>query len=320
MIQNIALCGLFLVFAAYSCQSKSNSARHSSDRQSASIDSINSKTPEGLHTNGIAASAEEETYQLDSSVLDRFESTWYCFAFGTYYRKFQKDAAYFPFEYTFQDSFGNKQVLFFPSVDSLVAWRLKKPTFFGAEHGDIDRIMAEGYPSSTFDVSPFEHLKHIPPNDSILVTYITPFSKSDYYFKKENGRWIVFRAAHYQYSVQAIKDLAVNNFEDFLLRFSSDVNYRLDHTKFPLKERTGNLDGEAETVQYRTLKQEKQFAAIQMAHVPIYMTIYPNFTKQRKESPDMYLTLKHEGCACGWGRFRKTGYDWALVETLNCSG
>lgn len=307
---------LFLFWVIQSCQSNQNNP-FQPESQAVSESSATNQAPGEVPVANSLSVSSQTTVRLDTGSLARFDYNWYLFAFGEEYHWFQKDAVQFPFQTTFQDSLGNIRRLLFQSLDSMVAWRMEHSALFGNGQKETDRVIAGGYPDATFDVIPFEHFEHIPPSNSILLTYVEPFFKSDYYFKKENGRWIAFKSSHFQYSSSGIKNLEDKKFEDFLLRFSSDLSYRLQHTTFPLKDKN-RAAGETERVSYRTRQQGEKDARAQSAHGFKYMTIYPDYAKNRAE-PDMYLTVKNEGGGCGWSHFSKLNNKWMLVETLNCS-
>ena len=268
------------------------------------------------------AEPPKEAFHLDTLSLERFDYNWYCFAFQDTYQQFQKDAVTFPFECFLQDSSGNKYQTRFSTLEKMVAWRQEFPDIFSnaiGRHGPRDRVVFEGYPRFTFDNKPIEHLQHISDTDSMLVTYIAPFQKSDYYFRREKGRWKVFKAAYKQYSGDQLKKMPEKRFEDFLLRFVFDVPFRLEHTLFPLKYLNQSAEGDTEVLTPLSKKEEEKRAKNVIEDHNWFMTIYPDYSKTRDETDAMYVNLRSEGGACFRETFRRIKGQWILTEMLNCS-
>lgn len=307
MKTNNLLTGGFLLFCLVSCQapgaapSDSGATSPSSPGSALAQDSSN-----------LFALPEGYDFRLDSTRLGSFVYNWYLFAYRYEYQLFQKDMVEFPFPCITRDSFQHSDTLYFSTLESMFDWRKNHLVFFNREQSDIRRALYEGYPEFTFDTMPFSHLDRIPETGSIVVTYIRPWSKADYYFRRSNGRWFLWKSAHRQYARSELKKMPEGMFEDFLLRFISDASFQIQHVKFPLKHQRRWDNAEAETSS-RTKEQWNVWDS------QCYMTVYPNFGKERPEPSDMYLTVRNEGGGCGWHRFKKVKNSWQLTEELNCS-
>lgn len=263
-----------------------------------------------------------EAFRLDSSSLERFEYNWYCFAFQDTYRQFQKDAVTFPFDCFLKDSSGNKYQVRFMTLEKMVAWRQEFPDIFSnaiGRHGPKDRVVFEGYPQCTFGTEPTAHPQRMPRTESMLVTYIAPFQKSDYYFRRERGRWKVFKSAHWQYTGGQLEKMPQKRFEDFLLRFVSDVSFRLEHTQFPIKYLRQSAEGDTEVLTPLSKKEEEKRAKSAIEDHSWSMTIYPDHSGSRDEPDAMYVNLLSEGGGCFRETFRRIKGQWILTEMLNCS-
>lgn len=274
------------------------------------------------HDTTPKAETPMDAFLLDTLSLKRFDYNWYCFAFQDTYRQFQKDAARFPFECFLQDSSGKKYQTRFSTLEKMVAWRQEFPDIFSnaiGRHGPKDRVVFEGYPRFTFDHTPIEHLQHISDTEEILATYIAPFQKSDYYFRWEKGRWKVFKSAYWQYTGGQLEEMPERRFEDFLLRFVSDVPFRLEHTQFPLRHLDQSAEGDTEVLTPFSKKEEEKRAKSIIDDHNWFMTIYPNYSRARDETDAMYVNLRSEGGGCFRETFRRIKGQWILTEMLNCS-
>lgn len=252
------------------------------------------------------------SYILDTSALDGFIYNWYRLAYSYDYHFFQKEAVLFPFQSFLQDSLGNSYSITFPGLDSMFAWRKNHATFFKRSSLDFKRVVYEGYPEFTFDSMSSGHFDHIAQTDSIIVTYITPCSKADYYFQRTNGRWLLLKSAHRQYALSELKKKPERMFEDFLLRFISDATFQIQHVKFPLKHQRRWVEGKTES-SYISKEQWNVWDS------QCHMTIYPNFEKKRQEPRQMYLSIRDEGGGGISNCFQKMANTWMLVETFNGS-
>lgn len=270
----------------------------------------------------VSPTVTAPAFRVDSLSLGEFSYNWYCLAYQDVYEQFQPEAVHLPFQCSVQDSFGGTSNLRFNTIAEMAAWRRAHPQIFLVTNnmrGPQERVVFDGRPECTFDSKPTEHLDHLPDSDKMMLTYIAPFYKGDYFFQKQAGRWKVFRSVHRQYSTAELQKMPEKKFEDFLLRYLSDTSFRLQHTRIPLLYRIVSADGEFEPPVFLSRKKIEERVRWTNEQMVIYMAVYPNHSGQRAPSDLMYLCLRSEGGACFQSTFRKTGGRWMLSEELNCS-
>ena len=269
----------------------------------------------------VSLTVTAPVFRVDSLSLGEFSYNWYCLAFQDVYEQFQPKAVQLPFQCSVQDSFGSTFNLRFSTVLEMAAWRRDRPQIFLANNnmrGPQERVVFDGYPECTFDSKPSEHLQHLPDSDKMMLTYIAPFYRGDYFFQKQAGRWMVFRSVHRQYSTAELQKIPEKKFEDFLLLYLSDTSFRLQHTRIPLPYRRVFDGNESEPPVFLS-RSRIQGIRRSDEEMEVYMAVYPNHSGQRKPADMMYLCLKSEGGACFQTTFRKTGNRWMETEWLNCS-
>lgn len=175
----------------------------------------------------------------------RFSSAWYTYACGDEYKGFQQFGVVFPFQYVIQDSVGAEKTLILSSVNDFAAFRRNQYpglNAWGLEYfGSPRRVVWEGYPVELYGGDRYENIPYNLDSDATIVTYLFPMNKVDYYFRRGEGIWRVFKRVQKKYSQRELQNIDQQSFEGFALRFISDTPFRMKRIKWPLSRwiRTG---------------------------------------------------------------------------------
>jgi hypothetical protein len=239
------------------------------------------------------------------------------------YKGFQQFGVVFPFEYVVQDSAGMEKNWMFHSVKEIADWRKRNyssapPSIYSSGRYAYNRVLFEGYPSSMYGTNFFERIPSDISDTLAIVTYVLPYHKTDYYFKKAADCWTVFKSVHKSYSVKELKSLNVENFENFLLRQISDNQFHVANTQWPLSLRQYNIDDGSSTITYLRKKDYQTQKGNSSDH-PVYMAVYAGAEKKTMVQDTMYVHALHEGgVSCG-DILIKVKDRWKLIEVWDAS-
>lgn len=252
--------------------------------------------------------------------IHQFASSWYAYAYhGNDYKAFQQFGVVFPFQYVIQDSVGAEKTLILSSVNDFASFRRNQYPGLNAwglsRFGSPRRVVWEGYPHEGYGPDLNGNLSRDFASGEVVVTYLFPKNRVDYYFRRENGIWRVFKRVQKKYSQRELEQVAEESFEGFVLRFISDKQFRLasirwPHVKYfrqPLQEPQDILSSKEESGFY----EEPQEI--------ILMAFYEGFQKDMIENDTMYLRSIDEGGGCYSHHFTKINNRWTLVETWDAS-
>lgn len=254
--------------------------------------------------------------------IHRFSSSWYAYAYGNDYKGFQQFGVVFPFQYVIQDSVGAEKTLILSSVNDFAAFRRNQYpglNAWGLEHfGSPRRVIWEGTPNELYGGDRHENIPVDLENDAAIVTYLFPMNKVDYYFRREEGIWRVFKRVQKKYSQRELQNIGQQSFEGFALRFISDIPFRMKRIKWPLKRVASPMDPDQGSTEVTFGSADEPYHQEPWLGRSI-MAVYKGHQKKMIEGDTMYFRIKDEGCATGGEVFTKINNRWTLIETWDGS-
>ena len=268
-------------------------------------------------------SSLEEFLDSSGKVADgihKFSRSWYAFAYQDFYKGFQQFGVVFPFEYVVQDSIGAEKTFNFNSIGEITQWRTSQ--FAGmnawsvAHSGSPQRLVWEGYPEATYGNTRYDHLPYDLETDTGMVTYLYPMNKVDYFFRKDQGIWRVFKRVQKKYSQSDLQKAGEASFEGFLLRFISDVPFRMKSIKWPLRTLDSPVGEGIAKISY--LKKSESNYLDRAYYRPI-MRVNSKSPKKRMGNDTMYTHSMSEGGVSRGEIFTKVNRRWTLIEMWDAS-
>ncbi len=256
---------------------------------------------------------------IDSAAINRFSGSWYAYIYPDTYKGFQQFGVIFPFEYIIEDSVGMPETLHFNSVSEIAKWRAAQPScsdWVLRHFQSPDRVLWEGYPHLLYgDKKNFAVPDDLDSNQAI-VTYLYPMHKVDYYLRKGEGLWQVFKRREKVFSQQDLQNLATESFEGFALRFISDTPFRIKSTKWPLRDSDISIEDGSAKVSF--IKK----ADSHLNHFwedALLMNVSQGSKGWQAQTDTLYFRSKSEGGACFGSIFKKINAHWTLIETWDAS-
>ncbi|MBC7776605.1 MAG: DUF4348 domain-containing protein [Phycisphaerae bacterium] len=263
---------------------------------------------------------KSEHSPIDSEYISRFSGSWYAYTFQDTYKGFQQFGVVFPFQYVIEDSLGSGKTVYFNSIGEMAAWRQTQNPPLNAwelDHfGSSRRVVWEGYPHLLFGDEKGFNIPYDLDSNQAIVTYLFPMNKVDYYFRKTEDIWQVFKRVQKKYSSHDLKLLTEETFEGFTLRFISDTPFRMRRIKWPLKNTDEMVGNDLPTVTF--LNKEDSHLKNPWDDALI-MTVYQGSQKDWPEKEIMYFRSKDEGGVCYGYIFNKIKNNWALTEIWDAS-
>jgi len=251
--------------------------------------------------------------------IHRFSSSWYAYAYGHAYKGFQQFGVFFPFQYVIQDSVGAEKTLILSSVNDFASLRRNQYPGLNAwglsRFGSPRRVVWEGYPHEVYGPDLNGNLSRDFASGEVMVTYLFPKNRVDYYFRRETGMWRIFKRVQKKYSQRELEQLSDESFEGFVLRFISDKPFRLASIRWPHVEYFRQPLQEPKDI--LSTKEESYFYGDPQEIV--LMTCYEGFQKNMIENDTMYLRSKDEGGVNYGHHFIKIKNRWTLIETWDAS-